>query len=150
MAGFLEGIDFSKMADIAPLAIMLDKAGQSFDPNSPFAGVGTFMGQSSLANKAMQEGKQERQDWRNLIAQAFGLNPEAGGGPKGSEMSGATQSSMSDVTKSLTSLEEIGPSKTTTKLDKDGRTVRVTEEIIGQPKKKDQYLDMSQITNLGF
>ena len=160
MAGFLEGIDFSKMADIAPLAIGLDKMGQSYDPNAPFAGVGTFMGQSALANRAMQEGKQERQDLMRMIAQAFGLPTETLGAPGASAMTptGTAASPMttdggvpmSSVTQSLTPVEETGPSKTTTKLDKDGRTVRVTEEVVAKPKKKDQYLDMSQITNLGF
>lgn len=50
------------------LAIALDKMGTAMDPNNPMAGVGGFLGQSSLANKAMQEQKQERKEWRDLIA----------------------------------------------------------------------------------
>lgn len=58
MPGFLEGFDFSKIMERPELlSIGLDKMGQSLDPNAPFAGVGTFMGQSSLANKAMQIGR---------------------------------------------------------------------------------------------
>ena len=51
------------------LQILMDKMGQSLDPNAPFAGVGEFAGQSKLANVARQEAKPEQRDWRNLIAQ---------------------------------------------------------------------------------
>lgn len=89
MAGF-EGFDFSKLMERPEmLAIGLDKLGQSLDPNAFGAGVGTFMGQSSLASKARQEGKAEQQDWRSLIAQMMtGKMPVTAAGQPG--ISGAT------------------------------------------------------------
>lgn len=49
------------------LAIVLDKIGQGFAPKNPFAGVGTLLGQTSLADKA-----------RN---QTLGLTPPGQAGP---------------------------------------------------------------------
>lgn len=49
-------------------AIMADAVGQNMAPGNAFAGVGSAMGKSSLANKAMQHQQQQQQDWRQLIS----------------------------------------------------------------------------------
>lgn len=56
-------------------AIMADALGQGFDPNNAFAGIGTAMGKSSLANKARNE--QQTMLARLLSGQPTGT-PQAG------------------------------------------------------------------------
>jgi len=141
MPGLFEGFDFSKMMENPEaLAIGLDMAGQSIGgPTTPFGGVGTALGQSSLANKARIEQQAQMQQFREMLAQAFGGGTSTGGGlvgpPKIGEKSGVP---MSDTTMALTPIEDVGPSKTTTKLDpKTGNTIRVTEEVVAKPEKNE-------------
>jgi len=63
--------------------IMGDMLGRGFAPDNPFAGIGTAMGQSSLANKALQEQRQGQLDTRNMLASLFsgGLTPQGVAGP---------------------------------------------------------------------
>ena len=68
-ASGLGGFDFSKlMENPEMLAIGLDMAGQSIGgPTTPFGGVGTALGQSSLANKARGEQLDDLEEWQKLI-----------------------------------------------------------------------------------
>ncbi len=66
--GFMGGVGNAMSKNPEMFAIMLDMLGQGFDKDNPFAGFGTTMGKSSLANKALAEEKTEQQDWRKLIA----------------------------------------------------------------------------------
>ena len=66
--GFLGGLGDFISNKPEQFAIMADLLGQGFDPNNAFAGIGTAMGKSSLANKALGEEKKERQDWLSMVA----------------------------------------------------------------------------------
>ena len=147
-----------KMKDISPESwgILLGQMGAGIGgPGSVGEAIGgsaAAFGQSSLANKAMQERKKERQDWQKMLAGAFGL------GTPDSELdvpktpsfeSNLGSMSMSDTTKALTPVDQTGPSKTTTKLDASGNTVRTTEEIIAKPKKQ-QSIDLEDIMSSPF
>ncbi len=87
-------------------AVMADMIGKNFDPDNAFANVGTSMGQSSLANKALQEEKTDKQDWRKLIGDMIsGKEPVTPAGTPG--LSGATikpsnEDGMNEVNLSLT------------------------------------------------
>ena len=135
-----------KMKDISPESwgILLGQMGAGIGgPGSVGEAIGgsaAAFGQSSLANKAMQERKKERQDWQKMLAGAFGL---------GTPDSDLGSMSMSDTTKALTPVDQTGPSKTTTKLDASGNTVRTTEEIIAKPKKQ-QSIDLGDIMSSPF
>lgn len=48
-------------------SIIADAIGSRLDPNNPFAGVGTMMGKSSLANKAADETKSKQDLLMQLI-----------------------------------------------------------------------------------
>ena len=93
-------------------AIMADTLGQGFDPNNPFAGIGTMMGQSSLASKQMQQERQERQDWQKFIGSILsGQTPTTAPGEPG--VSGATikpskDGGSNEVTISITEPTEQG------------------------------------------
>ena len=91
MPGIFENLDFSKiMENPEALAIGLDMMGQSIGgPTTPFGGVGTFMGQSSLAGKALKEQRQEQIDFRKLVTDILSGNvPITATGESG--ISGAT------------------------------------------------------------
>jgi len=49
-------------------SIITDMLGQGFDPDNPFAGIGSALAKSSLATKALAEEKAERNEWRGLLA----------------------------------------------------------------------------------
>lgn len=61
---------FSNFVEQKPeqFAIMADMLGRGFDPKNAFAGIGTMMGKSSLANKALAEDKKERMNFKELLA----------------------------------------------------------------------------------
>ena len=118
------------------LAIALDMAGQSIGgPTTPFGGVGTAMGQSSLANKARIEQQAQMQQFREMLAQAFG-GGEVAATPK-SEVG-----SMSEVTRGLTAGDKFGDTSTTTKRTKDGGLERTTKSLIQEPE-KNEYKSLS-------
>lgn len=53
--------------------IVLDMVGRNLAPNNAFAGVGTALGQSSIASKKAAELKQEDQDfWKQIIGSLSG------------------------------------------------------------------------------
>ena len=112
------------------LSIALDKIGQSIGgPTTPLGGVGTFLGQSSLANKALQEQKLKRRDMRDLIAQIMGQ--ASGSGSKLPDM---------------TPREELGTTKIEINPGAEAGTHEVkTIETVGKPK-KDQMIDLSELT----
>lgn len=72
------------MASPELTAILLDSIGKNLAPNNAFAGVGTLMGQSSLAAKAAAGQQDERKQISTMLARALGgqsLTPAAQPGP---------------------------------------------------------------------
>lgn len=74
-------------------AVALDMLGKGFDPENPFAGIGTALGKSGLAAKAETAGQQRSQDMFQQLLRA------------------------------LTPGDKPGPTSFTAALGKDGRTV---------------------------
>ena len=147
-----------KMKNISPESwgILLGQMGAGIGgPGSVGEAIGgptAAFGQSSLANRAMQEQRQDRLNWQKMLAGAFGLGTSDSGldVPKTPSLKSDLGSmSMSDTTKALTPVDQTGPSKTTTKLDASGNTVRTTEEIIAKPKKQ-QSIDLGDIMSSPF
>jgi hypothetical protein len=57
-------------------AILLDSMGKGLAPKNPMAGIGTMMGQSSLANQAYQKQQADKDTYmKALIKAAGGMTP---------------------------------------------------------------------------
>jgi hypothetical protein len=54
------------------LAIAADKLGQGFDPKNPFAGIGTQIAQSAIADRVRQEDKKKQQNMVEMVLKAMG------------------------------------------------------------------------------
>ena len=58
-------------------AIIADKIGQGLSKDNPLAGIGTMMGQSSLANKASEQQRNDRNSFMDKIVSSLGgLTPQ--------------------------------------------------------------------------
>ena len=116
-------------SDPAKWSIMLDMLGRGIAPDNPFGGIGTALGQSSKANQARQEG---RQDWNSFITQLM----------QGTNMGGMTQpveAGRNDI--------KITPGPEDSDMDKITTSFNIPK--LGA-KKKDQFMNMSDVVSSPF
>lgn len=144
--------DFSKMFsnlgnsinnDPSKFMVFADTIGKSLAPNGPFAGAGTSIGQSMIANKAYA---QNRDDMKAFIAALSGqkapVSPEAAPGTP------ATTTSALDKLP-LTPAEMDGPTNYSVKTGKNGEKIYTVTGTQGG-KKEGQSVNMSDMFSSPF
>lgn len=115
--------------DPAKWAIIMDMIGSKVAPDNLTSGVGMALGQSSKANQARQEG---RQDWNSFITQLM----------KGTNMGGMTQpteAGRNDI--------KITPGPEDSDMDKITTSFNIPK--LGASK-KDQFMNMSDVISSPF
>ena len=111
-------------------AIIADTIGKNLDPNNAFAGVGTMMGQSSLAAQAMKKQKEERALLLKTLLGGTGLlqgaeTPAADPQAPGASDLGAGNTPVG--VPNVTAPELKGPTSVTYKAGPDGT---VTQNVV--------------------
>lgn len=142
MAGF-EGIGnalagFGEFIEKKPevFATVADKIGTSLDPNNAFAGVGTDLGQSSLADKAKKEQEKKNALFQQAILQALG-----------GDLSGATGNNASPRLDAqgneTTPADQDGNTSVLFKTDPaTGKQVKTTTELVPDGKQANGNINL--------
>lgn len=118
-------------------SIALDKIGQGFAPNNPFAGVGTFLGQSSLADKARQKTEEQNQMLMGALIKAMG-----------GSMPTKTAETPAAPGSNLTAAHLPGPTKEAYSTDAQGNVVKTTTETVPNPKKEASSVNLTDVLPL--
>jgi len=134
-------------------AAIADMIGKNLDPNNPFAGVGSTIAQSSLANKAANKQEDER---KKLMTSLFSLlgGQQPAQAPAGVPGSGnpeqpAQQTPFGGL--NLTLPNEAGPTSVTHKMGPDGTvTSNTVSNVSGTPKPGQNSVNLTDILPLSL
>lgn len=118
-------------------AITADMIGKGFDKNNAFAGIGTALGQSSIADKASKEQQVKQEQFQQALIKALG----GGAATVKPEVDPAAGNEMS-----LGHLK--GPTKKTYGVDAQGNQTVTTVETIAKKEDENQSINLTDVLPL--